>query len=113
MSREGCVLLDARRRVPHPGPDEGPGRRIRTGGQLYRGKLQPELTGYYLYGDYVTGKLWALKVDPKTGKATENRVIEWSNGANLPVVTFGEDEAGEVYFTSVTSGGRIYHFRKK
>jgi len=84
-----------------------------TGGQVYRGKLVPELTGYYLYGDYVTGKLWALKVDPKTGKATENRVIEWSNGANLPIVTFGEDEAGEVYFTSVTSGGRIYSFRKK
>ena len=84
-----------------------------TGGQVYRGKLVPELTGYYLYGDYVTGKLWALKVDSKTGKATENRVIEWSNGANLPIVTFGEDEAGEVYFTSVTSGGRIYSFRKK
>jgi quinoprotein glucose dehydrogenase len=94
---------------PH---DERYGKSI-TGGQVYRGKLLPELTGYYLYGDYVTGKLWALKVDSKTGKATENRVIEWSNGANLPVVTFGEDEAGEVYFTSVTSGGRIYHFRKK
>ena len=94
---------------PH---DERYGKSI-TGGQVYRGKLLPELTGYYLYGDYVTGKLWALKVDPKTHKATENRVVEWSNGANLPVVTFGEDEAGEVYFTSVTSGGRIYHFRKK
>ncbi len=94
---------------PH---DERFGKSI-TGGQVYRGKLLPELTGYYLYGDYVTGKLWALKVDAKTGKATENRVIEWSNGANLPVVTFGEDEAGEVYFTSVTSGGRIYNFRKK
>lgn len=94
---------------PH---DERYGKSI-TGGQVYRGKLLPELTGYYLYGDYVTGKLWALKVDPKTGKATENRVIEWSNNANLPIVTFGEDEAGEVYFTSVTSGGRIYNFRKK
>jgi len=84
-----------------------------TGGQVYRGKLLPELTGYYLHGDYVTGKLWALKVAPKTGKATENRVIEWANGANLPVVTFGEDEAGEVYFTTVTSGGRIYRFIRK
>ena len=94
---------------PH---DEPWGKSI-TGGQVYRGKLLPELTGYYLYGDYVTGKLWALKVDAKSGKATENRVIAWSNGANLPIVTFGEDEAGEVYFTSVTSGGRIYHFIKK
>ncbi len=94
-------------------PHEEPWGKSITGGQVYRGKLLPELTGYYLYGDYVTGKLWALKVDSKTGKATENRKIEWSNAANLPIVTFGEDEAGEVYFTSVTSGGRIYHFRKK
>jgi quinoprotein glucose dehydrogenase len=84
-----------------------------TGGQVYRGKLLPQLTGYYLYGDYVTGKLWGLKVDAKSGKAVENRPITWAQGSNLPVVTFGEDEAGEVYFTTVTSGGRIYGFRAK
>lgn len=94
---------------PH---EEGWGKSV-TGGQVYRGKKLPQLTGYYLYGDYVSGKVWALKVDEKSGKATENRSIEWSNGANLPVVTFGEDEAGEVYFTTVTSGGRILGFRTK
>lgn len=80
-----------------------------TGGQVYRGSKVPALKGYYVYGDYVSGKLWALKVD-KTGKATENRVIEWSSA--LPMVTFGEDEAGEVYFSS-TNGGRIYKFQGK
>lgn len=78
-----------------------------TGGQVYRGSKTPALKGYYLYGDYVSGKLWGLKVDKATGKATENRIIEWSS--SLPIVTFGEDEKGEVFFSS-TTGGRIYTF---
>jgi glucose/arabinose dehydrogenase len=81
-----------------------------TGGQVYRGSKTPALKGYYLYGDYVTGKLWALKFDKTAGKTTENRVIEWSSA--LPMVTFGEDEKGEVYFSS-TTGGKIYTFSNK
>ena len=80
-----------------------------TGGEVYRGSQVPELKGYYVYGDYVSGKLWALKVD-KSGKATENRVIEWDSA--LPIVTFGQDEQGEVYFSS-TNGGRVYTFKSK
>lgn len=81
-----------------------------TGGQVYRGSKVPTLKGYYVYGDYVSGKLWALKVDKSSGKATENRVIQWSDA--LPIVTFGEDEKGEVYFSS-TTGGRLYKFTSK
>jgi glucose/arabinose dehydrogenase len=80
-----------------------------TGGQVYRGSKLPKLTGYYLYGDYVSGRLWALKAD-KAGKVTENRVIAWPSA--LPIVTFGEDEKGEVFFSS-TTGGRIYTFKTK
>ncbi len=31
-----------------------------TGGYVYHGKKFPELEGAYIYGDYVTGKIWAL-----------------------------------------------------
>jgi glucose/arabinose dehydrogenase len=79
-----------------------------TGGNVYHGKKVPELQGYYLYGDYVSGRLWALKIDPATRTTVENRVIEWPQ--HLPIVTFGTDEAGEVYFTTTTSGGMIYKF---
>ncbi|MFO1065532.1 MAG: PQQ-dependent sugar dehydrogenase [Pirellulales bacterium] len=81
-----------------------------TGGQVYRGSKLPMLTGYYIYADYVSGKVWGLKVDAKSGKAVENRPIEWPQ--SLPIVTFGEDEQGEVYFSS-TTGGRIYKLQKK
>ena len=79
-----------------------------TGGQVYRGTRVSKLQGYYLYGDYVTGKLWALKYDARTGKVTENRTIAWP--PSLPVVTYGEDEEGDVYFTTVTSGGMIFRY---
>ncbi|MCX6954342.1 MAG: PQQ-dependent sugar dehydrogenase [Verrucomicrobia bacterium] len=34
-----------------------------TGGMVYRGAKFPELVGYYVYGDYGTGRIWAAKHD--------------------------------------------------
>jgi glucose/arabinose dehydrogenase len=79
-----------------------------TGGTVYRGKKVPELAGYYLYGDYVTNRLWALKYDAKQGRVVENRPIP---DPAKPVFTFGEDEQGEVYMlTSSPNGKGIYRF---
>lgn len=77
-----------------------------TGGVVYRGKAVPELEGAYLYADYVTMKLWALWYDAETGEVIANRELK---SPGEPIITFGEDEAGEVYFTTVTpSRGAIY-----
>ena len=78
-----------------------------TGGYVYRGKKVPELVGCYLYADFVSGKLWGLKYDDKAKKVTANYVLQ---GDNLPVMTYGEDEAGEVYLT--TPFGQIFTFAK-
>ena len=40
------------------------------GGCVYRGPRLPELQGAYLYGDYITGALWALRYDPQQGQVT-------------------------------------------
>jgi hypothetical protein len=80
------------------------------GGVVYRGPRLPELTGAYLYGDYVTGNLWALRYDPAKKRVVANRPIR---DRRLPILSFGEDEKGEVYFLTYSPTGRgIYWFVK-
>ncbi|TWT56162.1 PQQ-dependent sugar dehydrogenase [Allorhodopirellula solitaria] len=78
-----------------------------TGGLVYRGKETPSLDGYYLYGDYVSGRLWAMKIDPESEEVLENRTIAWQQ---LPIFTFGETESGEALMSTMMGGGRIYKF---
>ena len=82
-----------------------------TGGYVYRGKQVPALSGMYLYSDYVTGKIWALKHDSKLGKVTRNMAIP---SDKMPVLAFGEDEQGEVLYGIAAVNGRgIYKFKQK
>jgi glucose/arabinose dehydrogenase len=79
-----------------------------TGGHVYRGKRLPELDGCYLYGDYVSTKIWALTYDETKKRVTANRPIRDQNQA---IMSFGEDEEGEVYFMAATVSGRgIFRF---
>jgi glucose/arabinose dehydrogenase/ubiquinone/menaquinone biosynthesis C-methylase UbiE len=73
-----------------------------TGGHVYNGSELPMLSGRYVFGDYVSGRVWALALDPETGKA-DNQEISW-NG--LPVYGFGVDEAGEMYVTTASPTGQ-------
>lgn len=66
-----------------------------TGGRVYNSPRVKQLSGKYLYADYVSGCMWALTYDPSTGKALRNeQVID----RGIPVLAFGEDSSGEVYF---------------
>jgi len=77
-----------------------------TGGVVYRGKRLPALQGHYIYADFVSGKIWALKVNEKTGRIETNLRIP-SN--RMPVLAFGEDESGELFFATETVNGRGLH----
>ena len=82
-----------------------------TGGHVYRGKRQPALDGMYLYGDYVTTKIWALHYDETKKRVVANRPIQ---DTNAPILSFGEDEQGEVYLlTTSISGKSILQFVAK
>ena len=76
-----------------------------TGGRVYRGRAIAALAGRYVYGDFVSGRMWALTVDDQ-GRATANHAIPWSG---LPIFGFGEDADGELYVcTSSPTGQGIY-----
>lgn len=77
-----------------------------TGGHVYRGSAVPSLNGMYMYADYVSGKVWALEHTPG-GEILGNHEIK---SMKLPIITFGEDEQGEVYLTTQLGGGIIYKF---
>jgi glucose/arabinose dehydrogenase len=81
------------------------GRSI-TGGLVYRGKRLKALDGAYLYADYVSAKIWALRYDPEKGRVVANQPIQ---DRRLPIFSFGEDEKGDAYLLTTTlSGQGIY-----
>ncbi|HMN17434.1 MAG: T9SS type A sorting domain-containing protein [Ignavibacteriota bacterium] len=74
-----------------------------TGGFVYRGINVPELVGKYIYGDYVSRRVWSLEYDginPPT-----NTQITTSSGS---ITSFGVDENNELYLVSFN--GKIYSF---
>jgi glucose/arabinose dehydrogenase len=81
-----------------------------TGGLVYRGKRLPELEGAYVYGDYVTSRIWALRYDDDKKRVTANQPIKKTM---VPIMSFGEDEKGEIYFMTYSPNGKgIYWFVK-
>jgi hypothetical protein len=72
-----------------------------TGGYVYYGQRLKELQGAYIYGDWVTGKIWALRPEP--GKAA---VVNELVDTPLQVVCFAEDRAGELIIADY--GGGLY-----
>ncbi len=85
--------------------DHGVGKSI-TGGRVYRSQRLPQLNGKYIYADYVSGSIWALSYDEATGQATRNEQLI-ANG--VPVLAFGQDAAGEVYYMIDSARGECIY----
>ena len=68
-----------------------------TGGYVYRGSRIPSLVGAYLYGDFCTGRIWALRHDGI--RVTEQALIA---DTDLQISSFAEGPDGEVYVLSFT-----------
>ena len=62
-----------------------------TGGLVYYGKKYPDLVGHYIYGDYSTGKIWAVKHDGE--KILSHKEI---CDSRLTITGFGVDSHGEI-----------------
>ncbi|XP_038150835.1 HHIP-like protein 1 [Cyprinodon tularosa] len=81
-----------------------------TGGYIYRGCEMPNLNGLYIFGDFMSGRLMSLKENEATGEWQYNEICmgrdqtckfpKLINSYYRYIISFAEDEAGELYFLS-------------
>ena len=77
-----------------------------TGGFVYRGKAFPLLTGRYVYGDFLSGRIWSLL---SVAGQSENALLVHSK---LAISSFGVDAKGELVILSYGEG-LIYRLKAK
>jgi hypothetical protein len=70
-----------------------------VGGYVYHGSELPELAGNYVYGDYGSGKIWALAANGTNVLLADS---------NLSISAFGLDQNEELYICAFD--GRIHKF---
>jgi glucose/arabinose dehydrogenase len=102
LSRTGCDpdgYVLPRATYPH-----GEGRCAVIGGVVYRGEAIEALAGRYLYGDFCSGRMWAL--DREGGSAPE--LIADLEGQ---LTSFGTDADEEVLVLDIDGGG-VYRLRE-
>lgn len=73
-----------------------------TGGCVYRGTAYPTMDGLYFYGDFNTGRLWALRME--NGKATRPKVLV--NGGKSRWSSIDQLNDGRIICTSMEGGER-------
>ncbi|XP_034721638.1 HHIP-like protein 1 [Etheostoma cragini] len=79
-----------------------------TGGYIYRGCQMPNLNGLYIFGDFMSGRLMSLKENVTSGEWLYNEICmgrdqtcrfpKLINSYYKYIISFAEDEAGELYF---------------
>ena len=75
------------------------GRCSVTGGYVYRGDAYPSMDGYYFFGDYCSGDIWAAR---EVGGQWQYDLVADAPGF---VFSVGEDAAGRLY---VVSGSQVF-----
>ncbi len=75
------------------------------GGFAYRGRAMPELVGWYVYGDFCSGRVWAVNTDSDT-----NPPLPLMDSGR-PITSFMQDKNGDLYL--VTFANAIYKIARK
>ncbi|XP_023684566.2 HHIP-like protein 1 [Paramormyrops kingsleyae] len=81
-----------------------------TGGYVYRGCENPNLNGMYVFGDFMSGRMMALQENKVTNQWDDHEICMGQgltcafpgliNNYYQYIISFAEDEAGELYFMS-------------
>ncbi len=75
-----------------------------VGGYVYRGSAVPDLRGVYLFSDFCSGYVWGIDAQAVAGgqPAEASLLLDAPQG----FVSFGEDDAGELYLVALD--GSLY-----
>ena len=68
---------------------------------MYRGSDIPALKGWYVFGDYCSGEIWAV---PSTAGTHASKVL--LRNTPYSISSFGENATGELFVVDL--GGTIY-----
>ncbi len=71
-----------------------------TGGYVYRGAAIPALQGFYVFGDFGSGRIWGVPANSAQGVAPELLV-----DTTLGISSFAEGVDGELYALDYFGGG--------
>jgi glucose/arabinose dehydrogenase len=77
-----------------------------TGGYVYRGRGLADLAGRYVFGDFISGRIWSLTLDGAT--RTDISSVTDPIGGRFNISAFGEDSQRSLYV--IDYGGRIFRF---
>lgn len=66
-----------------------------TGGLVYEGNKFPNLKGKYIYGDFISGRIWALDLPPNKPK---NELLLINAGS---MTSFGQTHEGDIIWTDM------------
>ncbi|MCH7729013.1 MAG: PQQ-dependent sugar dehydrogenase, partial [Planctomycetes bacterium] len=73
------------------------------GGPVYRGRKLPGLNGSFIYGDYITGTIWAVRAEDddtyshQTLVDTDQRITSFTEGSNGELYVLDYDYTGQIY----------------
>ena len=81
---------------------ESNGRCAVTGGYVYRGSRIPALVGYYVYGDFCSGEIWAIRAG---SSYPPERITLAGAASGRRISSFGESATGELFVVDL--GGTI------
>ena len=73
------------------------------GGPVYRGRKLPDLIGSFIYGDYITGTIWAVRAQDDDTYAHQTLV-----DTDKRISSFTEGSRGELYVLDYDYTGQIY-----
>lgn len=79
--------------------DRSQGDETVIGGRVYHGTKMPALAGRYVFGDFISGRVWSLE---QNGQTWTRSSVTTTAGFDLAAI--GEDLSGELYVARYSSG---------